>query len=507
MPQADARASTDRTSPRRRRLKACAAGIVVAAMLAAGACNAPSPAPPSTSSAACPASLPDYCSAHFCPEWSQAQDVATWCTPRGGEAPDGRPLQTDPADEAARDIYVVQACDGFPYDTVRVDTVQGCELALAYGADGGGLLQIDETCDLDWACTAGSSTVALAGRGGFASPCAGTSFECPGFGAADAGLRPQGWDAGCGCEAPLGTLHPTPTAASFRALFGREWRTCAVPGISGLPNEAGFKADANGNLTIRVFDAAGNVVDGPHGTYTVEPNQPSVWQVNVYGTIQADAGTVAFALLLATITDSPEMLALQGQGGGEVPAYAPVVDWPDAGTACPASALGVYEPPAACAAPTSGTLSLSDMAAVTSLLAQSWLLCSPAGVGTTSPSQAGIVIRADGTYSVLVVDSSGALVEATGIDDVGTWNIPFFSPGSNVFQLDFRAGGPGTFILQASFSESPLELLLNNEGVYKYDYIQAPPGAGTDAGVDAADVGDADAADAGDTSDMRDSPG
>jgi len=226
-----------------------------------------------------------------------------------------------------------------------------------------------------------------------------------------------------------------PTEADFRALFGRRWLSCGQPSITHDAREAGFVAQSSGTYQILVRDAAGQVVpDGRGGTFSIVRNAPSVWQVDFAG--------AASALKVATVTDSPRRLSMNEIGVFNY-IYVPtdVDGWIEGAT--PQPDRGTWVAPPQCAVASGPPRPVTSAAELSTLLERRWALCSPKGLGPDARGQAGLDIRADGKYNVLVVDTSGQIVAATDPNDQGWWEIVSNAPPFQItFHRDDRAFSP-----------------------------------------------------------------
>ncbi len=288
-----------------------------------------------------------------------------------------------------------------------------------------------------------------------------TELETPDSGVFDASTP-------CVCAEGPGQFHPLATQADFISLFSRRWLACEPGSVTGFLQGEGLEAHTDGTYAVLVYDSSGNLgPNGETGTYNVVPNGPGVWQINI-------SLGVPTAMVVATVTDSPRMMVMN-ENAVYLFHYVPLDDtgWPDdAGAAC--SEAGVaYSPPAECAASPGPTLPITSQSQFTSLLVQPWLLCSAEGgveemvapSQAPDPSQAGVDIRSDGTFNVLVLDATGRLVPGTDIYQAGTWQVEP-NPAPNTFQVNFQYPA-GEAPLLATFAEGPpLQLMLSSGGRY-----------------------------------------
>jgi hypothetical protein len=310
------------------------------------------------------------------------------------------------------------------------------------------------------------------------------SFELvtsdPGSGAAGSAGRPEadssiGADSGIGtdsetgppdvdplttCGLPVGQIHPLPTEADFRALFARTWLSCGQPNITHGTNEAGFVAQSTGSYQILVHDSTGHLVpDGRGGTFSVVANAPNVWQVDFAGTVGP--------LKVATITDSPRRLSMNEMGVFDY-VYVPAdtTGWIDVAT--PQPARGTYVPPTTCSVAPGPPLAVSSAAEMRMRLARFWELCSSTGLGPDARGQAGVDIRADGTYNVLVAASTGGIVPATDVQDQGRWDVVSDAPP---YQVTFTRDDGSFTPIFVSLTDTPTFLSMASGGVVTHVYI------------------------------------
>jgi hypothetical protein len=286
----------------------------------------------------------------------------------------------------------------------------------------------------------------------------GTGDAGPGIGP-DPGTGQPGTDPLMTCGLPVGQLHQLPTEADFRALFGRTWLSCGQPSITHDPREAGFVAQSGGTYQILVRDASGRVVpDGRGGTFKIVPNAPSVWQVDFAG--------AAGALKVATITDAPRRLSMNEIGVFNF-VYVPAdtAGWIEG--AAPQPERGTYVRPTACSLKPGPPHQVASAAEMRKRLVRSWSLCSPTGLGPEARGQAGIEIRADGRYNVLVVDTSNRMVAATDVHDQGRWDVVTNSPP---YEVTFSRDDGSAAAIFVELTDPPVFASMNS-GTYLYTPI------------------------------------
>lgn len=126
--------------------------------------------------------------------------------------------------------------------------------------------------------------------------------------------------------------------------------------------------------------------------------------------------------------------------------------------------------PAACTAAAHGSSNPTSLADFKSRMTRTWVVCSnPSVFGTTD---AGLQITADGRWAKLVRNTTGQLVQGTGLRDSGTWEALDDSAmnGRPVFQINLMTGN-STYILMADFAAAVTRVQLDNNGVYVTDYV------------------------------------
>jgi hypothetical protein len=100
-------------------------------------------------------------------------------------------------------------------------------------------------------------------------------------------------------------------------------------------------------------------------------------------------------------------------------------------------------------------------------LPRRWALCSSNGLGPDAKGQAGLEIRADGTYNVLVVDTTNRIVSATDVRDQGKWDVVSNAPPYQVtFTRDDGAFSP----IFVSFTDPPEFASMQSGGVTVFVY-------------------------------------
>ena len=159
-----------------------------------------------------------------------------------------------------------------------------------------------------------------------------------------------------------------------------------------------------------------------------------------------------------------------GNDGGVVhptPNPQPTVD----GAACLgplASTRESYVPPNSCAAPESNILGpVATIGELHALLLGEWLLCGATSV-FGSKDEIGIELIADGQWFKLYPDGNGGVQRGQGPDRQGTFEA---LDNGDAVQLNLTlASGVGA-ITTPQFSINPRKVRLNNNGVFKADYV------------------------------------
>ena len=143
---------------------------------------------------------------------------------------------------------------------------------------------------------------------------------------------------------------------------------------------------------------------------------------------------------------------------------------------------GITQPSGAsmCDQPTGDRLRPSSTADLQQIVRGTWLLCS--NVGLFDQPQAGIYVGPDDRYVFLEL-VGGQLVAKSGLQNKGHVEYSDLSDlnGPDSFGLSFVSDMNLTIVSAAIISDSPRQILINNEGVEMYTYaaVDAAPSTGT----------------------------
>jgi hypothetical protein len=127
--------------------------------------------------------------------------------------------------------------------------------------------------------------------------------------------------------------------------------------------------------------------------------------------------------------------------------------------------VGVRPPPAAQCGLPGVQHKFANLPEFATLLVRRWLLCSHTGIARTSvvPGEAGLELRADGTFAILVGNEAGAVVPGTAPNTAGTYLT--VGNGPNAIQLDLKAKSGELYAMWVAIaSDSPRMLFLETVG-------------------------------------------
>ena len=141
---------------------------------------------------------------------------------------------------------------------------------------------------------------------------------------------------------------------------------------------------------------------------------------------------------------------------------------PTSGTSSPPADSG---PLATCSTPDSGEYVPTSLRDFEQHVIGTWLTCSDPSVFGTD--DAGLLVRADGTWAKLTRDSAGHLVAGQSSFTKGDWQAIDDSAmnGRPAYQLNLHIDGSGTVIALPHLSKGVDRLALDNNGVYEASYV------------------------------------
>jgi hypothetical protein len=116
-----------------------------------------------------------------------------------------------------------------------------------------------------------------------------------------------------------------------------------------------------------------------------------------------------------------------------------------------------------------------------------WVLCGQASLFGTHEN--GLAIAADGTWYKLY-DMGGTLYRGNGFDEQGTWQVidEIFGPGPGWYQVNFTIAGGGTATTKPVFADNPRKMHVDNNGVFRADYVRSECASGSPGSMDAGAV-------------------
>jgi hypothetical protein len=134
------------------------------------------------------------------------------------------------------------------------------------------------------------------------------------------------------------------------------------------------------------------------------------------------------------------------------------------------SSHGVEDARSACGSTPSGIRKAASESDFQRMIAGVWWLCNSSSVFGTD--EAGLLIKADGSWAKLA-SSDGTLRALGGWGNEGSWETIDTSMmnGSGVYQLNLQNDGSGTVITIPVFAQQPDLMRLDNEGVFRGDYV------------------------------------
>ena len=146
------------------------------------------------------------------------------------------------------------------------------------------------------------------------------------------------------------------------------------------------------------------------------------------------------------------------------------------GAAAPTTAERRADGLGTCGTPADGTYRPATEAEFQAALTHVWLLCqAPSFFGT---GEAGLEVRADGTWSKLERKANGSLVRTRGWGQEGSWGTFDSSAmnGPGTYQANFSVDGGGASYTIPVFGAGGSRVRLDNAGVFVADYVVAPSG-------------------------------
>lgn len=129
-----------------------------------------------------------------------------------------------------------------------------------------------------------------------------------------------------------------------------------------------------------------------------------------------------------------------------------------------------------CGLPADGSYRPTSEPAFRTAMTRVWLLCTaPSFFGT---DEAGLEVRADGSWSKLEWKANGTLVRAAGPSNEGSWSTLDTSAmnGRPTYQINFQVQGAGESSATPRFGAEASRVRLDNMGLFVADYVAAPPG-------------------------------
>ena len=131
-----------------------------------------------------------------------------------------------------------------------------------------------------------------------------------------------------------------------------------------------------------------------------------------------------------------------------------------------------YVAPQSCTAPEAIVLGhAASIGELNALFLGQWLLCSPTSVFGTE-DEIGLDVIADGQWFKLYPDGNGGVTRGQGPDRQGRFEA---LDNGEMVQVNLTLASGLTAITTPQFSSSPRKVRLNNNGVYKADYVFNDP--------------------------------
>jgi hypothetical protein len=144
----------------------------------------------------------------------------------------------------------------------------------------------------------------------------------------------------------------------------------------------------------------------------------------------------------------------------------------DAGTPDgPADVCATPPASALCAQNPTGPVVMSTIADVVTAMTGRWLLCGNESAFAVDGGDIGLEITADNHWYKLYAAEGAATVRGAGFDEEGTWEA--IDLGDHI-QVNFAIFGSGTVITAPVFASTPRAMRLDNNGVFRGDYVIDP---------------------------------
>lgn len=132
-------------------------------------------------------------------------------------------------------------------------------------------------------------------------------------------------------------------------------------------------------------------------------------------------------------------------------------------SAPPASALCSQNP--------TGSIAVNSISDLLAALTGRWLLCGNESVFAVDGGDIGLDITADNHWYKLFAAEGAGTIRGAGANEEGTWTA--LDLGDH-FQVNFDISGSGTVITAPEFASTPRAMHLDNNGVFRGDYVIDP---------------------------------
>lgn len=124
---------------------------------------------------------------------------------------------------------------------------------------------------------------------------------------------------------------------------------------------------------------------------------------------------------------------------------------------------------AQCGPNPTGAVPLASMADLSAALVHRWILCgSHESAFGVDGGDIGLDITSDNHWYKLYLGENGSTVRGAGFDQEGTWEA--LDLGDH-YQVNFNIMGSGTVITAPAFAATPAAMRLDNNGVFRGDYV------------------------------------